>query len=163
MIYQHPLAYLLGLEGVALLHAFAGEYDRDFTEARLAEVRALLESADQLGSGAAIWPIPIVEGYGAWAESYDLPGNQLIDLEQPIVWEILDGLPPGTALDAACGTGRHAEYLAALGHTVIGVDSSPEMLAIAAAKVPGAEFRQGDLRQLPLLTSTSTSTSVLSR
>jgi SAM-dependent methyltransferase len=150
MIYQHPLAYLLGLEGVALLHAFAGEYDRDFTEARLAEVRALLESADQLGSGAAIRPIPVVEGYGAWAESYDLPGNQLIDLEQPIVREILDGLPLGTALDAACGTGRHAEYLATLGHTVIGVDSSPEMLAIAAAKVPGAEFSEGDLHQLPL-------------
>jgi hypothetical protein len=52
MIYQHPLAYLVGLEGVALLHAFAGEYDRDFTEARLAEVRALLDSADQLGGGA---------------------------------------------------------------------------------------------------------------
>jgi len=150
MIYQHPLAYLLGLEGVALLHAFAGEYDRDFTEARLAGVRALLDSADQLGSGAAIRPIPIVEGYRAWAESYDLPGNQLIDLEQPIVREILDGLPPGTALDAACGTGRHAEYLATLGHTVIGVDSSPEMLAVATAKVPGAEFREGDLHQLPL-------------
>src|SRR2546429_1401599 len=150
MIYQHPLAYLLGLEGVALLHAFAGEYDRDFTEARLAEVRALLDSADQLGSGAAIRPIPIAEGYGAWAESYDLPGNQLIDLEQPIVREILDGLPPGTALDAACGTGRHAEYLATIGHTVIGVDSSPEMLAVAAAKVPGADLREGDLHQLPV-------------
>jgi hypothetical protein len=44
MAYVHPLAYLVGLEGVALLHAFAGEYDRDFTEARLAEVRALLDS-----------------------------------------------------------------------------------------------------------------------
>jgi hypothetical protein len=28
VIYQHPLAYLLGLEGIALLRAFAGEYDR---------------------------------------------------------------------------------------------------------------------------------------
>jgi hypothetical protein len=72
MIYQHPLAYLLGLEGVALLHAFAGEYDRDFTEVRLAEVRALLDSADQLGGGAAIRPIPIVEGYGAWADAREL-------------------------------------------------------------------------------------------
>jgi ubiquinone/menaquinone biosynthesis C-methylase UbiE len=150
MIYQHPLAYLLGLEGVALLHAFAGDYDRDFTEARLAEIRALLDSADQLGSGTAIRPIPLVEGYVAWADVYDQPGNQLIDLEQPIVWEILDGLPRGTALDAACGTGRHADYLARLGHAVIGVDTSPEMLAVAAAKVPGAEFREGDLHQLPV-------------
>jgi len=97
VIYQHPLAYLLGLEGVALLHAFAGEYDREFTEARLAEVGALLDSASELGGGAEIRPIPIVEGYGAWAEAYDLPGNQLIDLEQPIVREILDSLPRGTA------------------------------------------------------------------
>jgi hypothetical protein len=37
VIYQHPLAYLLGLEGVALLRAFDGEYGREFTEARLAE------------------------------------------------------------------------------------------------------------------------------
>ena len=135
---------------MALLHAFAGEYDRDFTETRLAEIRALLDSAAQLGGGAAIRPIPIVEGYRAWAETYDRPGNQLIDLEQPVVREILDGLPRGIALEAACGTGRHAGYLAALGHTVIGVDSSPEMLAGAQAKIPGAEFREGDLHRLPV-------------
>ena len=120
MIYQHPLAYLLGLEGVALLHAFAGDYDSEFTQARLAEIRALLDSASHLGDGMAVRPIPSVEGYRAWADAYDQPGNQLIDLEQPIVWEILDGLPRGTALDAACGTGRHAEHLAALGHRSIG-------------------------------------------
>ena len=42
MIYRHPLAYLLGLEGIALLLAWAGDYDRAFVEARLAEVRRLL-------------------------------------------------------------------------------------------------------------------------
>ena len=34
--------------------------------------------------------------------------------------------------------------------TVIGVDSSLEMLAVARAKVPGGEFREGDLHQLPV-------------
>jgi ubiquinone/menaquinone biosynthesis C-methylase UbiE len=63
---------------------------------------------------------------------------------------ILDTLPPGTALDAACGTGRHAAYLAARGHAVTGVDGSAGMLAVAAAKVPGADFRQGDLSRLPV-------------
>jgi SAM-dependent methyltransferase len=152
MIYQHPLAYLLGMEAVALLHAFAGDYDRDFAEARLAEVRALLDSADQLGGGSEIRPIPVVEGYGAWAEAYDQPGNQLIDLEQPIVWEILDGLPRGIALDAACGTGRPAEYLARLGHTVIGVDSSPRMLAVAFA--PARALRSPAARARKLVKST---------
>lgn len=150
MIYQHPLAYLMGLEGVALLRAFAGEYDRDFTDARLAEIQALLDSADQFGDGADIPPITTAEGYRAWADAYDQPGNRLIDLEQPIVRQILGRLPPGTALDAACGTGRHAGYLASLGHKVTGVDSSAEMLAIARAKIPGAEFREGDLHQLPV-------------
>lgn len=150
MIYQHPLAYLLGVEGVALLRAFAGNYDRDFTEARLAEIRALLRSADQFGDGADTRPITAGEGYRAWAESYDQPGNGLIDLEQPVVRDILDGLPRGIALDAACGTGRHAGYLASLGHEVIGVDASAEMLAVARAKLPGGDFREGDLRHLPV-------------
>jgi hypothetical protein len=39
VIYQHPLAYLLGLEGIALLRAFSGVYDRDFTLARFREVQ----------------------------------------------------------------------------------------------------------------------------
>ena len=150
VVYQHPLAYLLGLEGIALLRAFAGEYDRDFTMARLAEVRALLDSAEELGDGAVVDPIPTTEGYGSWAALYDEPGNQLIDLEQPIVREILDGLLPGVALDAACGTGRHSSYLASLGHTVIGVDSSAAMLARAREKVPDGEFYEADLQSLPL-------------
>ena len=43
MIYQDPLAYLLGLEGIALLDAWAGDHDREFTETRLAEIRRLLD------------------------------------------------------------------------------------------------------------------------
>ena len=150
MVYQHPLAYLLGLEGTALLRAFLGEYDRDFTMARLAEIRALLDSVDELGEGAVVDPIPTTEGYGSWAEFYDEPGNQLIDLEQPVVREILDGLPRGVALDAACGTGRHSAYLASLGHTVIGADSSAAMLERAREKVPRGEFYEADVDNLPL-------------
>ncbi len=150
IIYQHPLAYLLGLEGIALLHAFAGEYDRDFTMARFNEIRALLDAVEELGDGVTVEPILSTEGYGSWAEFYDEPGNQLIDLEQPIVREILDGLPRGVALDAACGTGRHSAYLASLGHVVIGVDSSDAMLARARLKVPNGEFHEADLHDLPL-------------
>src|ERR687886_1632779 len=53
VIYQHPLAYLLGLEGIALLRAFAGEYDTAFVQARLAEVRRLLDT-DALTSHAGV-------------------------------------------------------------------------------------------------------------
>jgi ubiquinone/menaquinone biosynthesis C-methylase UbiE len=150
VIYQHPLAYLLGLEGIASLRAFAGEYDRAFTEARLAESRALLDSIEEWGHGVTANPVTTMQGYADWAPCYDQPGNQLIDLEQPVVWDILAGLPIGVALDAACGTGRHTAYLAALGHRVIGVDSSAEMLARARTKLADGEFHQADLHQLPL-------------
>ncbi|MBD0329558.1 MAG: methyltransferase domain-containing protein [Thermoleophilia bacterium] len=149
VIYQHPLAYLLGLEGIALLRAFAGEHDRDFVLARLDEIGRLLDS-EELQQGIHATPLSIQEGYAQWAPRYDEPGNELLELEQPVVWEILDGLPVGAALDAACGTGRHAARLAALGHRVIGVDATPEMLEIARRKAPGGEFHEGDLHELPL-------------
>jgi ubiquinone/menaquinone biosynthesis C-methylase UbiE len=150
LIYQHPLAYLLGLEGIALLRAFSGVYDRDFTFARLREIRALLDSVEELGEGVEVRPITTREGYDRWAPFYDEPGNQLLDMEQPIVREILDSLPVGIALDAACGTGRHTAYLASLGHEVIGVDTSPEMLARAREKVPEGDFHEADLHDVPL-------------
>jgi ubiquinone/menaquinone biosynthesis C-methylase UbiE len=150
VIYQHPLAYVLGLEGAALMRAFNGEYGREFTLARIAEIRALLEAADKIGDAVDTPPITTAEGYRTWAADYDEP-NTLIDFEEPFTRKFLADLPAGSALDAACGTGRYAAHLVSLGHAVIGVDSSAEMLAVAKAKVPGAEFHVGDLRQLPVL------------
>lgn len=152
MIYQLPLAYLLGLQGAALLRAFNGEYDREFTEARIAEIRALLDRADELGEGATVPAITAEQGYDVWAERYDGP-NDLLDLEEPIIRPLIDRRPAGPALDAACGTGRHAAYLASKGHSVIGVDGSAQMLALARAKIPGVDFRLGDLRALPVADS----------
>jgi ubiquinone/menaquinone biosynthesis C-methylase UbiE len=153
VIYQHPLAYLLGLQGHALLRAFSGEYGREFTRARLAEIQELLDSAEQLGEGCSATPVTSAEGYESWAPHYDEPGNAMVDREGPIVRAILDRLWDGTprvALDAACGTGRHAAHLVSLGHTVIGVDNSPAMLALARAKVPGVRWHEGELDRLPL-------------
>ena len=93
MIYQHPLAYFLGLEGVALLRGFSGAYDRDFTFDRFREIRTLLDPAEKLGEGVEARPITTREGYDRWAPFYDEPGNELLEIEQPIVREILDGLP----------------------------------------------------------------------
>jgi hypothetical protein len=75
VIYQHPLAYLLGLEGIALLRAFLGAYDRDFTLARFREIQALLDSAEELGDGVEIRPITTREGYDRWAPSTTSPGT----------------------------------------------------------------------------------------
>ncbi|MEV0716347.1 class I SAM-dependent methyltransferase [Asanoa sp. NPDC050611] len=150
MIYQRPLAYLLGLEGIALLRAYAGEYDAEFTAARIAEIRRMLDDPALDTAPLAASRADTVTGYGIWSRTYDEPGNGLFPTEEPILDKILAPLPAGVALDAACGTGRHSERLAALGHRVIGVDSSPDMLARARTRAPGAEFRPGDLTALPV-------------
>lgn len=151
-IYRHPLAYLIGMQGVALLRSFAGDpqSERDVVDARLAEIRTLLEVGDPLGDPATVPRLTTSDGYDGWSVDYDEPGNGLIDHETPIVRRMLDALPVGVALDAACGTGRHAAYLSSLGHQVIGVDASPGMLERAQAKVPDAEFHLAELDHLPL-------------
>jgi SAM-dependent methyltransferase len=150
MIYQHPLAYLLGLEGVALMRAWAGDFDKNFVDRRLAEVRRLLATEALAGhAGVMVNRGDTLTGYRQWAATYDEP-NSLFDIDEPVLHEIIDAVPAGDALDAACGTGRHAEYLAGRGHRVTGVDSSPEMLDRARARVPSGDFLPGDLHNLPL-------------
>ncbi|WP_026403872.1 class I SAM-dependent methyltransferase [Actinomadura rifamycini] len=149
MIHQHPLAYLLGIEGLALLRAFTGEHDRAFVEARLDEVRRLLDDPS-LRHAVDAERVDVVDGYRSWAPAYDEGANAAFDVEAPVLAEILDTIPPGVALDAACGTGRHTSLLARRGHRPIGVDASPDMLARARARVPEARFVRGDLHRLPV-------------
>ncbi|NUR58133.1 MAG: class I SAM-dependent methyltransferase [Catenulispora sp.] len=153
MTYLSPLAYLLGLEGVALLRGLKeGGGDQAFVEARIAEIRTLLADpalAASPGVEAVPGGISTDEVYRLWAPTYDEP-NSMIEFEEPFVRALVDALPIGTALDAACGTGRWAAHLAELGHRVIGVDASPAMLAIAADKVPDAAFHVAELTSIPV-------------
>jgi SAM-dependent methyltransferase len=89
-------------------------------------------------------------GYAAWSNTYDEPGNLLIDAEESVLKPILAGLPVGDAADVACGTGRLVAMLCELGHSVIGIDPSPEMLEIAEAKDLPATFLRGSFEALPL-------------
>jgi SAM-dependent methyltransferase len=151
VIYQDPLAYLLGLEGIALLDGWAGDHDRAFTDARLAEIRRLLDDEKLRDRGVLAERVSTVFAYEQQSAGYDAEaGGGLFADDEPVVAEYLGGREPGVALDAACGTGRFAEFLAKCGHRVIGVDSSPDMLAYARRRVPGGEFRVGDLNRLPL-------------
>ena len=150
VIHPHPLAYLLGLEGVALFRSFNGEYDLAYAEARIAEVRALLDAAEEIGRGIDVPVIPTAEAYDGWAPAYDRQRNLMLEREQTLVHPILASLPVGVALDVACGTGRHAAYLHELGHRVIGVDASPGMLAVAREKLPDVELHLADWHALPV-------------
>lgn len=138
---------LVGVEGLALLRNLYDGTDAD-AERRLGEVRRLLHD-EAFAAGEPVAEADPRSGYGAWSERYDEPGNPIVELEQPAVWSLVEPLPPGRALDAACGTGRHARRLAELGHEVLGVDLTPEMVERAAASVPAASFAEADLRALP--------------
>ena len=151
VIYQDPLAYLLGLEGIALLDAWAGDHDRAFTEARLAEIRRLLDDEQLRDRGVLVEQVSSATVYEQVSGGYDADaGGGLFATDEPVVAEYLASREPGVALDAACGTGRFAEFLARRGHQVIGVDSSPDMLSYARQRVPEAQFHLAELDRLPL-------------
>jgi SAM-dependent methyltransferase len=110
--------------------------------ARLAGIRRIAcggEAVCQLGAGVPV--ADVASGYARWSQTCDSPGNLLIDLGQPVVWSIVAAVAPGAALDAGCGTGRHARRLAGLGHHVAGVGASPAVLARARAALPRGRLR----------------------
>ena len=60
-------------------------------------------------------------------------------------------LPRGArVLDAGCGPGRVGAFLADVGHTVVGVDADPVLIAAAEADHPGPRWIVGDLAELDL-------------
>jgi 2-polyprenyl-3-methyl-5-hydroxy-6-metoxy-1,4-benzoquinol methylase len=129
VIYQHPLAYLIGMEGLALLGAWAGDhdYDMEFAKARLVESRQLLENETlTTHPGVLVERDATGRAYAQWSTDYDNQGNDLFDLDERLLYLIIDTLPVGMAVDAACGTGRLTSRLAQRGHRVVGVDSSPD-------------------------------------
>ena len=149
---EHPTfgEFVLGLEGLAILRSWMT--DPLAVKARSKEI---VEIANQLHESP--WSNPEVEversvsaGYGEWATKYDDPNNPVIVAEEPVVQSILAQYPRGTALDAACGTGRHAKYLASQGHSVTGLDASPAMLEVARSKIPSARFEVADLSSIPM-------------
>lgn len=65
---------------------------------------------------------------------------------------LIDAMAPreGRILDAGCGFGRHAAWLHAQGHAVVGVDGDDELIADARALRPGATWLVQDLSELDL-------------
>jgi len=134
----------LGAEGAALFrHLLDG--DDEFAQQRRHRIGELVARIDDahLSQGIDIPEMDIGDGYAAWAATYDTMPNPLIRAEEQLVRTATRDLVPGRALDVACGTGRHAAWLCAMGHTTTGIDATPEMLDIARERVPDAQFQVG--------------------
>lgn len=79
---------------------------------------------------------------GMAADGHDLAGEA----------RLIDAMASrgSTILDAGCGPGRHAGYLHDQGHTVVGVDLDPALIAAAEVDAPGPRYVVGDLYDVEL-------------
>ncbi|HYK65034.1 MAG TPA: methyltransferase domain-containing protein [Patescibacteria group bacterium] len=145
-----PLHYALGLAGVAVIRNWMN--GGETAEQCANDLRSLANRFAEDPSLSFQLDIPnmdVESGYQLWADTYDDLHNPLISVEEPIICRLLDSIPPGRALDAACGTGRYARYLTDRGHKVSAVDMTAEMLDRARANAPAAELKSGSLEALP--------------
>jgi demethylmenaquinone methyltransferase/2-methoxy-6-polyprenyl-1,4-benzoquinol methylase len=78
---------------------------------------------------------------------------RLLSFGQDPRWRafLVSRIPPEATrvLDVATGTGAVALQLVEQGHTVVGIDQSPEMLAVARERLPAVEFHEGRAESLP--------------
>lgn len=143
---------LLGIQGLGIMRQLLRGSDEN-VQARvrdIADLVARLDSDPDLAAELTLPEMDAIEGYTSWATTYDEGGNPLIDLEEPVVREILRSLPPARAVDVACGTGRHTAFLLSLGHEVVGIDATAAMLERARDATGKNVYVQGDARCLPL-------------
>ncbi len=84
-----------------------------------------------------------------WAEVQE-------DSVRPVFVEVVERfVRPGVQLlDVGCGSGRFAQLAAGAGANAVGIDATPELLEIAAARTPGATFRPGEMEDLPFANAT---------
>lgn len=153
--------YTLGVAGLALLRGWYGADGHDARQ-RLITMVGAAESDNFLQLPLPTPELDVIEGYSAWAESYDGP-NPMIEIEEtlvnPLLGDLVEGVGGGDvvagsgrcrALDVGCGTGRKAGTLLGLGCEVTGVDLTPAMLDVARESHPSAEFREGTFEALPV-------------
>jgi SAM-dependent methyltransferase len=141
----------LGTQGLALLRRLwlvdnEQEVD-DCIHETIAISRALQEEG-QADIGRAP-ECDVQAGYSLWAQYYETAANPIIQLEEPVIRRFLQDAAPGRALDVACGTGRHLAWLESIGHTAVGADLTPAMLAQARSGTQHSQLCAADMQALP--------------
>lgn len=94
-----------------------------------------------------------MSNYGYFAQVYDsLTKNVEYEKRAEYIFSLLkhNGADSGIMLDLACGTGSLSKYFFDYGFDMILVDNSPDMLAEAKQKNPGALILCQDMTELDL-------------
>ncbi|HUP17208.1 MAG TPA: class I SAM-dependent methyltransferase [Acidimicrobiia bacterium] len=97
----------------------------------------------------------VVAGYDRLARRWD---RWTDSIQPPLRERYLDWLderllPGSSVLELGSGTGRPVAERLASRHEYLGVDASPEMVAVATGNVPAGRFAVAEMRQLDLPTS----------
>ena len=131
--------------GCDYLRAYPAAHRRVALAPLVAEVDALREALEAGG-----WPeltMPRIERAPSRGERYEETYDRRAAAGEDVHGEarfVLSLGPPGSVLDAGCGTGRVARELARQGVEVVGVDVDPEMLEEAVKRAPGLRWIRHD-------------------
>jgi len=95
---------------------------------------------------ASTTSLSAVDGYRAWAGSYDRELNPMLALEKRFLETLLPPVAGLDVVDLGCGTGRWLEMFQGMRpRSLLGVDASVEMLELARGKLGGAaRFERAD-------------------
>ncbi|GIF74940.1 class I SAM-dependent methyltransferase [Asanoa siamensis] len=94
----------------------------------------------------------IRDAYDTVATAYDAALRTEL-AAKPVDRALLDALLelcPGIVADVGCGPGHVTRHLAARHRAVVGVDLSPEMVALARSAAPELSFEVGSMLDLPV-------------
>src|SRR5258708_37805866 len=90
----------------------------------------------------------IAEWYDSWVGTHPMREDSFFPAVEALLGEVVGR----RICDLACGQGRVARHLADLGASVVGIDLSEKLLAIARryeeAEPRGIEYRQADAQDL---------------
>lgn len=95
--------------------------------------------------------MPVSDLYERHARDYDRERGRSLQERAWLDRFLTHVRPAGTVLDVGCGMGEPiARYFIESGYDVVGVDSSPSLIALARARFPAAEWIVADMRGLDL-------------
>jgi len=89
----------------------------------------------------------VEKGYNEWAAQYDTNTNATRDLDQHATVATLSRYAFSSAFELGCGTGKNTAFLLTKAQSVIAIDFSANMLALARKKINSekVEFQQADI------------------